>query len=67
MKTKSPSVLRCIEEATQCGHRAAVATTEADMLRELEMAVAWLELAKSQAGNDDGGRDPPNGSIPGEH
>ena len=67
MKTKSPSVLRCIEEATQCGQRAAIATTEADMLQELEMAVAWLELAKSQATGDDGGRDPTNGSTPDEH
>lgn len=49
MKGNAPSVLRCIEEATQCGQRAAVATTEADMLRELEMAVAWLEMAKSRA------------------
>jgi hypothetical protein len=67
MKTKSPSVLRCIEEATQCGQRAAIATTEADMLHELEMAVAWLELAKSRASGDDGGRDPTKGSTPDEH
>ena len=67
MKAKSPSVLRCIEEATQCGQRAAVAMTEADMLRELEMAVAWLELAKSQASGEDGGQDPTNGSTPREH
>ena len=67
MKAKSPSVLRCIEEATQCGQRAAVAMTEADMLRELEMAVAWLELAKSQASGEDGGREPTNGSTPREH
>ena len=31
------------------------------MLQELEMAVAWLELAKAQASGDDGGRDPTNG------
>lgn len=67
MKTKSPSVLRCIEEAAQCGHRASVATTEADMLRELEMAVAWLELARSQASGEGGGRDPTNGSPPRGH
>jgi hypothetical protein len=49
MEIKSPSVLRCIEKATQCGQRAAIAITEADMLRELEMAVTWLEIAKSRA------------------
>lgn len=49
MKGNSPSVVRCIEEAAQCGQRAAIAATEADMLRELEMAVAWLEMAKSRA------------------
>jgi hypothetical protein len=37
MKAKFPSVLRCIEEATQCEQRAAIAVTEADMSRELEM------------------------------
>lgn len=65
MKAKLPSVLRCIEKATQCEQRAAVATTEADMLRELEMAVAWLELAKSEAGSKRG--DPTNGSTPSTH
>jgi hypothetical protein len=53
MKAKSPSVLRCIKEATQCGQRAAIAVTEADMSRELEMAVAWLEVAKAQARSGD--------------
>jgi hypothetical protein len=53
MKAKPPSVLRCIEEATRCGQRAAVAATEADMIRELEMAVAWLEMAKAQAKSGD--------------
>jgi hypothetical protein len=69
MKAKPPSVLRCIEEATQCGRRAAIAATEADMVRELEMAVAWLEAAKSQARSGDPlvwGKGPNNGQTSGE-
>lgn len=69
MKAKFPSVPRCIEEATQCGQRAAIAETEADMIHELEMAVAWLEMAKSQArsGNPlDWAEDPANGQASGE-
>ena len=53
MKAKSPSVLRCITMATDCGQRAAIAATEADMMRELEMAVTWLEMAKAQAQSGD--------------
>ena len=63
MKTGSPFVLRCIEEATRCGQRASLASTEVDMLRELEMAVEWLELAKSLASDGDpASEDPTNGS-----
>jgi hypothetical protein len=51
MKAKSASVLRCMEEALRSGQRAAIAQSEADMIRELEMMVAWLEVAKSQALN----------------
>jgi hypothetical protein len=68
MKAK-PSVLRCIKEATQCGQRAAVAATEADMIQELEMAVAWLEIAKSQAQSGDPlswDAGPKNGQTSGE-
>jgi hypothetical protein len=54
MEMKSPAVLRCIQKATQCGQRAAIAVAEADMLRELEMAVVWLEIAKSRAGCGNG-------------
>jgi hypothetical protein len=51
MKAKSASVLRCLEEAFRSGQRAAIAQSEADMIRELEMMAAWLEVAKSQALN----------------
>jgi hypothetical protein len=40
-----------MEEALRSGQRAAIAQSEADMIRELEMMVAWLEVAKSQALN----------------
>lgn len=69
MKPKSPSVLRCVEEALRCGQRAAIAECEADIIRELEMVVAWLEMAKSQALNGDPldwGEGPGNGQTPGE-
>lgn len=46
-------MLRCVEEAIRCGQRAAIAQSEADIIRELEMMLAWLEVTKSQALNGD--------------
>ena len=69
MKLKSPSVLRCVEEALRYGQRAAIAESEVDIIRELEMVVAWLEMAKSQALNgdpSDWGEGPGDGQTPGE-
>ncbi len=47
------SVLECIDEATRCGQRALEATDKRQMLRELELAALWLELAKSHARSGD--------------
>ena len=50
---KAPSVLRCLEEAVLCGSRAAAAADESDVLRHLEMAAVWLEMARSRARSGD--------------
>ncbi|MBS0523841.1 MAG: hypothetical protein JSS04_09410 [Proteobacteria bacterium] len=47
------SVLECIDEATRCGRRALEAADERQVLRELELAALWLELAKSHARSGD--------------
>jgi hypothetical protein len=47
------SVLECIVEATRCGRRALEADSEEQVLRELETAALWLELARSHARSGD--------------
>jgi hypothetical protein len=43
------SVLKCIEQATECCKRAAAAETEENALRYLRLAAVWLEIAKYRA------------------